>query len=136
MKKFDILEHTADGKFRAYGKNLEEQFGNALLAMFSFMFKIEGVKPEIKKEVKATGSDEKALLYNWLEEFLVLLDTDAFIPGRIENIKIKKTKDGFEIKGSVLGGSAENYEHVGSVKAVTYAEMEITDNFVQVVVDL
>ena len=136
MKKFDILEHTADGKFRAYGKNMEEQFGNALLAMFSFMFKIEDVKPEIKKEVKATGSDEKALLYNWLEEFLVLLDTDAFIPSRIENIKINKTKEGFKIKGFVLGDSAENYAHGGSVKAVTYAEMEITDDYVQVVVDL
>lgn len=136
MKKFDILEHTADGKFRAYGKDLEAQFGNALLAMFSFMFNVEDVEPEIKKEVKAAGSDEKALLYNWLEEFLVLLDTDAFIPSRIENVRIKKTKEGFEIKGSVLGDSAENYEHVGSVKAVTYAEMEITDKFVQVVVDL
>jgi SHS2 domain-containing protein len=136
MKKFDILEHTADGKFRAYGKDLEEQFGNALLAMFSFMFKIEDIEPEIKKEVKAAGRDEKALLYNWLEEFLVLLDTDAFIPSKIENIKIKKAKGGFEIQGSVLGDSADKYEHVGSVKAVTYAEMEITPKYVQVVVDL
>ncbi|MBD3303608.1 archease [Candidatus Woesearchaeota archaeon] len=136
MKKFDILEHTADGKFRAYGKDIEEQFGNALLAMFSFMFKIEDVDSKIKKKVKTTGSDEKALLYNWLEEFLVLLDTDAFIPSRIENIKINKTKDGFKIQGSVLGDSAEKYEHVGSVKAVTYAEMEVTEEYVQVVVDL
>lgn len=136
MKKFDILPHTADGKFRAYGKDLEEQFGNAVLAMFSFMFKLEDVKPKIKKKVNAKGKDKKALLYNWLEEFLVLLDLDAFIPSKIEDIKIKKTADGFEINGIVLGDKVGEHQHIGSVKAMTYAEMEITDKYVQVVVDL
>ncbi|MBW2999096.1 archease [Candidatus Woesearchaeota archaeon] len=136
MKKFDILEHTADGKFRAYGKNLEEQFGNAVLAMFSFMFKLEDIEPKIKKEVKATGKDKNALLYNWLEEFLVLLDLDAFIPCKIKEIKITKTDKGFEAKGIVLGDSVGEHKHIGSVKAMTYAEMEITPEYVQVVVDL
>ncbi|MBW2985904.1 archease [Candidatus Woesearchaeota archaeon] len=136
MKKFDILEHTADGKFRAYGKDLEEQFGNAVLAMFSFMFDLEHVKAKIKKKVHLKGKDEKALLYNWLEEFLALLDIDAFIPKKIEEIKIQKTADGFEINAIVLGDSIGEQEHIGSVKAMTYAEMEITDKYVQVVVDL
>lgn len=136
MKKFDILEHTADGKFRAYGKNLEEQFGNAVLAMFSFIFNLDDVKAKIKKKVHVKGKDEKALLYNWLEEFLVLLDLDAFIPCKIEDVKIKKTADGFEIKGIVLGDTVGEHQHIGSVKAMTYAEMEITPKYVQVVVDL
>jgi len=136
MKKFDILPHTADGKFRAYGKDIEEQFGNAVLAMFSFMFKLEDVKPKIKKKVTAKGKDEKSLLYNWLEEFLVLLDLDAFIPSKIEEIKIKKTDKGFEISGIILGDKVGEHQHIGSVKAMTYAEMEITPEYAQVVVDL
>ena len=136
MKKFDILEHTADGKFRAYGKNLEEQFCNALLAMFSFMFNLDNVKAKIKKKVQVKGKDEKALLYNWLEEFLALLDIDAFIPKKIEDIRIKKTVDGFEINAIILGDSVGEHNHIGSVKAMTYAEMDITPEYVQVVVDL
>ncbi|MBW3004412.1 archease [Candidatus Woesearchaeota archaeon] len=136
MKKFDILEHTADGKFRAYGKNLEEQFGNAVLAMFSFMFDLDKVKAKIKKKIHLKGKDEKALLYNWLEEFLALLDIDAFIPKKVEEIKIKKTADGFEINAIILGDSVGEHDHIGSVKAMTYAEMEITPEYVQVVVDL
>lgn len=136
MKKFEILPHTADGKFRAFGKDIEEQFGNAVLAMFSFMFKLDDVKPKIKKTIIVKGKDEKALLYNWLEEFLVLLDLDAFIPKKIEEIKISKTKGGFEIQGIILGDKVNDYEHIGSVKAMTYAEMEITPEYVQVVVDL
>lgn len=136
MKTFEILEHTADGKFRAFGKSREEQFGNAVLAMFSFMFELKQLKPKKKRQVTATGRDEKALLYNWLEEFLVLLDTDAFIPCQIEDIKISKTKSGFEIKGIIRGDDVGKHKHIGSVKAVTYAEMEIEKDFVQVVVDL
>ncbi|MBN1644877.1 archease [Candidatus Woesearchaeota archaeon] len=136
MKNFEILPHTADGKFRAFGNSKETQFGNAVLAMFSYMFKIKEVKPKIKKEVTASGKDEKALLYRWLEEFLVLLDTDAFIPCKIDKIKISKTKQGFEITGSMFGDKIGKHKHVGSVKAVTYSEMEIKKDFVQVVVDL
>jgi SHS2 domain-containing protein len=137
MKKFDILPHTADGKFRAYGKTLEEKFSNALLAMFSFMFNIEKVKPEVKKEIKVKGKDESALLYNWLEEFLYLLDTDSFIPCKVEKMKITKTAKGFELSATVIGDKMdEKYESVGSVKAVTYAQMEVTEKYVQVVVDL
>lgn len=136
MAKFEILPHTADGKFRAFGKTREEQFGNAVLAMFSYMFDTKKVSPKIKKQVSAEGKDEKALLYRWLEEFLVLLDTDHFIPSKIDKIKITKSPKGFEIAGSMLGDTIGKHKHIGSVKAVTYSEMDIKKDFVQVVVDL
>ncbi len=136
MKTFEILPHTADGKFRAFGRSREEQFGNAVIAMFSFMFNLKELRPKKKKQVTAKGKDEKALLYSWLEEFLALLDTDAFIPCKVGSIKISKTKSGFEISGTMLGDDVGKHKHIGSVKAVTYAEMEITKDYVQVVVDL
>jgi len=105
--------------------------------MFSFMFNTEKVKPKLKKEIKVKGKDESAVLYNWLEEFLYLLDTESFIPCKTEKMKIIKTEKGFELSATVLGDKMnEKYESVGSVKAVTYAEMEVTDKYVQVVVDL
>ncbi|MBW2978849.1 archease [Candidatus Woesearchaeota archaeon] len=136
MVKFKILEHTADGKFRAFGKSRERQFGNAVLAMFSYMFDIKKINPKIKKQVKVSAKDEKALLYRWLEEFLVLLDTAQFIPCKIDKIKITKKSNKWEIIGSMLGNKVGKHKHIGSVKAVTYAEMEIKKDFVQVVVDL
>ena len=136
MVKFKILEHTADGKFRAFGKSRERQFGNAVLAMFSYMFDIKKINPKIKKQVKVSAKDEKALLYRWLEEFLVLLDTTQFIPSKIDKIKITKKSNKWEIIGSMLGNKVGKHKHIGSVKAVTYAEMEIKKDFVQVVVDL
>ena len=135
MKKFEVLEHIADGKFRAFGKSREEQFGNAVFAMFSFMFEAK-VASKVEKEIHIEAKDEKALLYKWIEEFLYLLDADSFIPAKVKKIKISKSKGVFTLNAVVLGDASNKYKSIGSVKAVTYAEMELAKDFVQVVVDL
>ena len=50
--KYKYLDHTADAKFQAFGKSLEEAFENAALAAFNIIVKTEDVKPEIIKEIK------------------------------------------------------------------------------------
>jgi SHS2 domain-containing protein len=135
MKRFEILEHTADGKFRAFGKSREEQFSNAVSAVFSFMFEAK-VASKVEKEININAKDEKALLYKWIEEFLYLLDADSFLPAKVKEIKISKSKGVFMLNAVVLGDASNKYKSVGSVKAVTYAEMELGTDFVQVVVDL
>ena len=35
MQKYKFLEHTADIKFQAFGKSLEEVFSNCAYAMFN-----------------------------------------------------------------------------------------------------
>jgi SHS2 domain-containing protein len=87
MKKFKILEHTADGKFQAYGSSLEKAFENSALAMLSLMTK-DKIKEKIKKKIKVRGRDIEQLLYNFLEQFLFLLDSEGFILAKIKNIKI------------------------------------------------
>jgi SHS2 domain-containing protein len=139
MEKFKFLEHTADAKFQAYGKSMEEAFSNAALAMFSIITDTKKIDKKIKKEIKAEGKDLKALLYNFLEEFLFLLDSDNFLLSKIEKIKIKKINDKFKLNSAVIGDKANNYETHGDIKAVTYNEMEVKENdkvMVQVVLDL
>lgn len=140
MEKYIFLEHTADAKFRAYGKTIEEAFSNAALAMFSVMAKTEKISPKIKKEIKATGADLKSLLYSFLEDLLFLMDSESFVLNKIKKIKIKKNKK-FELSADAVGDIiSDKYELHGEVKAVTYNEMEIKEEkgkfIVQVVVDL
>ncbi|HLC46218.1 MAG TPA: archease [Candidatus Nanoarchaeia archaeon] len=143
-KRYLFLEHTADAKFRAFGKTLEEAFGNAAVAMFSIMLSPEKIKPVLRREITAIGNDESALLYNFLEELLFLLDTEGFALREVRKIKIGKIKTGmktsFALKASVSGDYARMYETHGDVKAITYNDMIVRkeDNryMVQVVVDL
>ena len=139
QKKYEFLEHTADAKFRAYGNNLEEAFSNAALAMTSII--ADGkVKPVIMANITVLGKDQKALLYNFLEEFLFLIDTENIFLSEIKKIKISKKNEEFALEATISADDIKNYKTHGDIKAVTYNEMEINEEknncMVQVVVDI
>lgn len=131
-KKFEYLPHTADAKFRAFGKDIEEKFANAAIATFNIMYDPAKVKPKIKKEVTLETNKMTSLLYDWIDELLYFLDSDKWFLAKIENIEIKDGK----LKAILLGDNYSNYHTEGHVKGMTYSEMEITDDYVQVVVDM
>ncbi len=121
MKKFKFLEHTADIQFQAFGKTVEEMFGNASLAMFNSMYDGK-VKAKKTVKVKASGKDYESLLYNFLEELLVLFDGEGFFLSKVKSLKITKW-DGFKLEAEVVGDDAKNYELHIDVKAITYHSM-------------
>jgi len=141
MKKYKFLKHTADAKFVAYGKSLEEAFSNAALAMFSIMVDTKKVEKKEVKLIKVEAEDLVGLLYRWLEELLFLLDSDFFVLSSIKKLKIKHDKD-YSLKAEVTGDKfEEKYERLGGVKAVTYNDMQVKKEgkgkfLVQVVLDL
>src|SRR3989338_1598710 len=97
MKPYIYLEHTADACFKAYGKTLEEAFSNAALATFNIIVDTKKVKPKQKTEIKVKSKRIMALLYDFLDELLYRMDKDRFILSKVESIKIKETKTGFEL---------------------------------------
>jgi len=137
MKKYEFFDHTADTKFRAYGKNIEEQFSNAALALIAVMFDPEKIQEKITKSISIKGSDLKSLLYNFLEELLYLIDTESFIVHKVTGIKIGEINKKHILTATLIGDKiSDKYENIGSVKAVTYEEMEIKEGYVQVVLDI
>ena len=135
--KFKFISHTADIKFQAFGKTLEEVFENSALALFDVFYNGK-VKDRKKFKIKAKGRDFESLLYNFLEEFLFLFDSENFLPGKIKNLKIDKKR--FEIACDVFGDEIKNYETNTHVKAITYNEMFVKQEknkfTTQVVVDV
>ncbi len=141
-KPYEFFEHTADAKFKAYGKSLEEAFSNAAIAMTTLILDPEKIELKINKAIESEGTDLKALLVNFLSEFLYLLDSEGFALGKIASITINKQRDGYKLAAIAKGDKySEKYEMHGDVKAVTYNEMEIKEEqkgkcWVQVVVDI
>jgi len=119
---FKFLEHTADIKFQAFGKSLEEVFENSALAMFNSMFDGK-IGNKIKKKISVEGKDNESLLYNFLEELLFLFDSEGFFLSEIEKIKIK----GNRLEAEIVGDKAENYKIYIDVKAITYNEMFVRE---------
>lgn len=138
--KFRYLEHTADAKFQAFGKTLEEAFMNAALATVSLMWDPSQIEPQRQHIFQLTGTDLPQLLVNFLEEILFLFDTKMFLTTTVKNLRISENKKCFELEAQVWGDiRSSQHEVYGDVKAITYHEMQIEENdafMVQVVVDM
>ena len=129
-KRFDFLEHTADVYIAAYGSTLEEAFENAAMATINVMTDAKKVKPEIKESVEVEASDEYGLLYSWIEEILILFDTEGHLFSKFQISSIETSENGLRLKAKMWGEAFDLERHpqkVG-VKAVTYHRMEIVKN--------
>jgi len=136
-KPYEYLEHTADAKFRAYGKNLEQAFSNSALAMMNIITDTSKLGSDIKKTIEVSAESNESLLYDFLERFIFLIDTEHFLLKEIKDITI----DGFKLKAEVVGETLkDSHEIHTAVKSMTYNDMFIKEedgNFIiQVVVDL
>jgi SHS2 domain-containing protein len=143
--KYKFFDKTADAKFQAFGNTLEETFKNAEEAMVSVMYDIDEVSnpdyDEMHREIIVEGANLEALLYNFLEETIFLMNAEFFI-GVVTKIQIIHIEDKYKLKAILYGTQALNLESHGEIKAVTYNEMyvkfdeKLQKYTAQVVVDL
>lgn len=139
--EYEYLDHTADVKFRATGKSLEEAFSNSAFAMFNVMVKTKEVGSDIAINFSIEGIDLKSLLFNFIDEFIFHLDTQNFFLSKIEEIKITKKGEKYLLDARVLGDDANKYDTIGpQVKAATYNQMKIDEKngkwIVEAVIDI
>jgi SHS2 domain-containing protein len=126
--QYDFLPHTADAKFRAYGRDLSGVFRNAARAMFAIMTDIEVIKPKLRFEIRLAARSEQAALFDFLDRLIFLLDTEGFLLKDAEVHVAREKVEGnekFVITGAIIGDYHKGYEVSGSVKAVTYSDMSI-----------
>lgn len=141
-KQYEYLEHTADIKFLAYGKNLEEVFENAALAMFNVMIDTQKVLGETEREIVLKSSDLEFLLVDWLSELLYIFEVDEIVFREFRVEKVMEEDGEYSITAQALGEKyyPESHPFETEIKAVTYNQLEIvktTDGWkAQVVVDI
>lgn len=141
-KQYEYLEHTADIKFQAYGKTLEEVFENAALAMFNVIINTEKVSGETAKEIFLKSPDLESLLVDWLSELLYIFEVDEIVFRKFRVEEIKEEKGEYLITGQALGEKyyPESHPFETEIKAVTYNQLEIVktpDGWkAQIVVDI
>ena len=116
--KFEILEHKADLKIRAFGKDKKELFENAMVGMLESA-KYEGEGEEIKQEVKISSLDLPSLLVDFLSEVLYLVETKKETYQKVNFKKLTKN----EIEAELVG---KKLKRMGvHIKAVTHHDLDI-----------
>ena len=126
---FRFLPHTADVKFQAMGRTVENCFEHAALAMTAVMLKGSFQGRSRKQSLHVRAKDYEGLLYRFLEELIYLLDTQNFIVEKCK-LSIEEQLGNFSLKGVLHGRKASKQELSIIVKAATYHEMFVKQNIV------
>jgi SHS2 domain-containing protein len=137
MKKYSFIEHTADIAIRAYGRNLNECFENAAVAMFDIISDTKKVKcvGEYKIELKAENLEQ--LLVDWLSKLLCLYDINNFLFSKFKVI-IDKEKNLLSASAKGEEFNLKKHPKGKEIKAVTYHMLEVKEkeHYIQVLFDI
>lgn len=124
MKNYEYFDVTADIGFKAYGKNLNEAFENAGLAMFNIITNTDDVVPQKDASFEITSEDEVSLLYDYLEELLFLHEVEfmLFCEFHVE------IDDDLHLKATVKGEGIDwdRHERKSEIKAITFHKMSVS----------
>ncbi len=125
MKRFEILDHTADIGIVAWGRNLPELFSNAAEGMFSLITDAKVSGEGFETEIAVEGEDRVELLVNWLNELLYVFETEEVLPGDFEIKRIGPVS----MKGRVRGGPIDytHHELKREIKACTYYQAAVEE---------
>lgn len=133
MKRFEVLEHTADLRLKVFGSSPKELFGNALYAMGytqkpeiadqSTVGRIIGTirGRRISEDIIIESMDYNTLLVDFLSE--VLSRSDA-LNAVFFDVKFNEFSE-LKIEGKIYGIKVDDFSQ--DIKAVTYHEVDIKE---------
>ncbi len=128
--RYKILEDVAiaDVCFVAYGKDINELFGNAAFATEEIMVDTKTVKPRVSHTIMLDKEKLEDLLYDFLSELIFLKDADSLVFSAI-TVKIEKNKT-YRLTALLKGEPLDRKHHVlrADVKAVTLHMFTIEKN--------
>jgi len=123
MKRYELLDHTADIGIIAYGVELPETFGNAAYAMFDILTDIDKVEETDRFDLQVSANDIEELLITWLDELLFLYETErvVFKSFAIEEIDEKS------LRAVAFGEKLDLLRHEVKleIKSVTYHQLKV-----------
>lgn len=137
---YEYLEHTADVGFTVRAENLEKLFEEAGKALTNLMTPLSRIDCVEKRKIELEAESLEDLLYDYLSEFLYLLDAENMVFSRFS---VKIQQDGLmRLSAELCGEKVNPKKHIfeSYVKAITYHELivrkEFDGWFAKVIVDI
>lgn len=123
MKRFELLDHTADIGIIVYGEDLKSLFQNAAEAFFHLITDLKKVKLRTERKIEIGEESLERLMVDWLGELLYLYDVENLLFKRFNVESVGKEG----LKAKVKGEFFQEGVHMikTGVKAVTYHQIEV-----------
>ncbi|MDY6780202.1 MAG: archease [Halobacteria archaeon] len=125
---YELLDHTADVKFRARGGTLEEAFEESVEA-FSDIVR-EGTEVELPEDVDSTeveisSENPEALLFDFLDRLIYVQDVEGVLVTEAREVGIRERGDDLRLR-AVLGTTPITSEMaLLDIKGPTYNDMRV-----------
>ena len=125
MKRFEVLDHTADIGLIIYGNDLRALFEHAGEGFFHLITDLKKVRPRIERRVELERECLERLLVDWLGELLYLHEVDhlLFREFNIETVGEQGLKA--VVKGEPFQEGIHSIKT--EIKAVTYHQIQIKE---------
>jgi SHS2 domain-containing protein len=136
MKRYQLIEHTADVGLIAYGRTLAEAFGNAAYGMFSIIAELRTVREVEFRRLEIREKDLDSLLFEWLNRLIYFLDVDMLLLKRFDISDLDENR----LKAVCYGEKYDPSRHhlKTGVKSATYHMLKVDreKNQVRVIFDI
>ncbi|MFH0845657.1 MAG: archease [Pseudomonadota bacterium] len=123
---YKVIDHTADLGIRIYGNSLKNLFENAGYALMDLMVKAGSTEKAVFSKIRISGDDICDLMVRWLGELLYLLEGEKSLVFSIHIDSISHTQ--LEATMETIPFDPQSHEILTEIKAVTYHQIEVTDN--------
>lgn len=120
---FEILDHTADIGLVAYGRDLPELFANAARGMFHLLIDPRAVREQERRARVVEADDLEGLLVAWLNDLLVVLNADGYLPGDFVVEEVSPTRLRALLPGEPVDPQRHHFRL--DVKAATYHTLRV-----------
>jgi len=136
MRRFQLIEHTADTGLVAYGSSLAEAFANTAYGLFSIIAELNKVREVESRLVAVSAEDIEGLLFNWLNHLIYIFEVEYLLFKRFDITEFTERS----LKATCWGETYNSSRHqlkLG-VKSATYHMLKIDreKNRVQVIFDV
>lgn len=124
---YETFEHTADVGIEALGESLEELFTSAADGMLALLIDPAGVRRSEHRAIRVESGDLEGLLVDWLNELLVLLNADGFVPAaaRVTSVAEPGTLVA-DVQGEPVDATRHRFRM--DIKAATYHQVQVHKN--------
>ncbi len=123
MKRYEIIDHTADIGLRAYGRDLNQLFINAAYGMFEIMADLKNVRPKESLKIKQEAPNIEELFLLWLSELLYQSNSKKIIFKEFLIDKLTENSISAKAQGEKL--DFKRHRLKTEIKAVTYHQLKV-----------
>ena len=125
MKRYELIDHTADVGIRSFGQTLAELFCNAAVGMFEIIADLETVGIGEVRELRLSAKNVEDLYLLWHQELLFHSSVDRVVYKEFHFKEISQQSLLATIRGEKFNPAKQSLKK--EIKAATYHALKVEE---------